>query len=291
MNLLAGRRPPPLTPRSGIAVALVALAAAAMCFLGVIALLGARAADAVASDWTADLAATGTVRVGGPVAGRGERAAAALAALETTPGIGEARRLGARDLDALLAPWLGPGLDLSGLPAPELIEVTLDGAPFDAAGLQLRLDAQAPGAVWDDHGSWRADVASAASTLRDIAAVWVAVAAFTMAAMVATSARASLAAAAPVVRTLRLIGAEDRAISRAFERAFALRALLGGAVGAAAALLAAAQMPEAWVVAAPGAGGGLDEVDAALALAAPLGAGLVAWVATRVSVLIELRRS
>ena len=53
-----------------------------------------------------------------------------------------------------------------------------------------------------------------------------------MAAMITLAARAALAANAEVIRVLRLVGAKDSYIARAFVRRFTLRTLAGAAVGA-----------------------------------------------------------
>ena len=52
-----------------------------------------------------------------------------------------------------------------------------------------------------------------------------------MAAMITLAANAALATNAQVIRVLRLIGARDTYIARAFVRRFTLRALSGAAVG------------------------------------------------------------
>ena len=60
---------------------------------------------------------------------------------------------------------------------------------------------------------------------------------------VALAASASLAANGQVIDVLRLVGAEDAYITRAFVRRFTLRALIGGAGGTLLGLLAVALIP------------------------------------------------
>ena len=67
---------------------------------------------------------------------------------------------------ALLEPWFGPDLPLDALPIPRLIAITEDGAGYDGEGLRLRLAAEAPGAVLDDHTRWRRPLTAAAEWLR-----------------------------------------------------------------------------------------------------------------------------
>jgi cell division transport system permease protein len=112
-----------------------------------------------------------------------------------------------------------------------------------------------------------------------------------LAAMVVTAARASLSGAAATVRTLRLIGAQDGFIARAFDRPIALRALAGGAAGAAAAALSL------WIVPPLGLAEGLGAGAAAawrpsltLIAGAPLASAALAFAAARVAILVILRR-
>ncbi|MEM8756106.1 MAG: cell division protein FtsX, partial [Pseudomonadota bacterium] len=189
--------------------------------------------------------------------------------------VAAARPLSEEERRALLAPWLGPDADLSALPAPALIDVRLEGAGPDAEDLARRLDLVAPGSVYDDHSAAaaRADATTAA-----------------LAAMVAVATAATLWSAAGVVRTLRLIGAEDRFIMRVFERPFALRAALGAFVGAGAALaLAAALVPAAGAEAAFTGAGEAGPFWPSLA-AAPLVAGATALLAARAAAFLLLRR-
>ncbi len=63
--------------------------------------------------------------------------------------------------------------------------------------------------------------------------------------MITLAAQAALAANDQVIRVLRLIGATDAYIARAFVRRFALRALAGATTGTALGLLAVAALPQA----------------------------------------------
>jgi cell division transport system permease protein len=92
--------------------------------------------------------------------------------------------------------------------------------------------AEAPGAVLDDHTRWRRPLAEAAARIRLLGVLSIALIGATMAAMITLAARAALATNAEVIRVLRLVGAKDSYIARAFVRRFTLRAFGGAAVGA-----------------------------------------------------------
>ena len=131
------------------------------------------------------------------------------------------------------------------MPIPRLIEVIEDGNGPDIDGLRLRLAAEAPGAVFDDHTRWRRPLVDAATRLRLLAAVSVALIALSTAAMITLAANAALSANATVISVLRLVGARDTYIARAFVRRFTLRAFAGAAIGTGAALAGVMLLPSA----------------------------------------------
>ncbi|NIR61201.1 MAG: cell division protein FtsX, partial [Gammaproteobacteria bacterium] len=94
--------------------------------------------------------------------------------------------------------------------------------------------AEVPGAVLDDHTRWRRPLVSAASRLRLLGIVSLLLIGAAMAAMITLAAQAALAANTQVIAVLRLVGARDSYITRAFVRRFTLRALGGSALGMAA---------------------------------------------------------
>ncbi|MEL6883661.1 MAG: FtsX-like permease family protein [Pseudomonadota bacterium] len=231
-----------VVPPSGFTAQLTLFAAAAMAFLAVFALALSLAAGRLAARWGDELAQTATIRIVAPADQRAIQTTAALQVLDTTPGVASARALSDDEQVALLAPWFGAELSLDSLPVPRLIEVgTSDG--FDATGLRLRLAAEVPGAVLDDHGRWRAPLVQAATRLRLLGWAAAGLILAAVAAMVTLAANAALAANAQVVAVLRLVGATDSYIAQAFVRRFTLRALIGAAAGVVVGLVAVWLMP------------------------------------------------
>ena len=123
------------------------------------------------------------------------------------------------------------------------IVVIEDGVGIDLVGLRLRLSAEVPGAVLDDHGRWRAPLVAAAQRLRVLGWLAAALILAAVAAMVTLAANAALAANAQVVAVLRLVGATDNYIAQAFVRRFTWRALLGSTVGVLIGLIAVWLLP------------------------------------------------
>lgn len=234
-----------VVPPSGYTATLTVFTSGAMAFLAVFALALTFATGRLADRWSSELARTATVRISAPAGQLATQTAAAMEVLATTPGVEFARKLDEADERALLEPWFGAGLPLDTLPIPQLIEV-IEGDPgFDTNGLRLRLQAEAPGAILDDHTRWRAPLIVAADRLRLLGFIATGLIIATMAAMVTLAANAALAANGQVIRVLRLVGARDTYIARAFVRRFTLRALSGALLGTVLGMLAVLLLPKA----------------------------------------------
>ncbi|MFN3578109.1 MAG: cell division protein FtsX [Tabrizicola sp.] len=278
-----------VVPPSGPTAWLTTFTAGAMTFLCVFALALSLASGRLANRWSEALAKTATIRLSAPAEQVQIQTDAILATLATTPGIASFRALDDAETRALLEPWFGPGLPVEALPIPRLIQVVEGDPPYDSEGLRQRLAAEAPGAVLDDHTRWRRPLAEAASRIRLLGILSIALIGAAMAAMITLAARAALAANAEVIHVLRLVGAKDSYIARAFVRRFTLRALTGAAIGAAAGLVGVAALP-----AADAAGGFLTGLGFTgwgwlWPLALPPLAALVAFLATRRAAFQKLR--
>jgi cell division transport system permease protein len=279
-----------VVPPTGFTARLTVLAAAAMAFLAVFALALALSSGRLAGRWSEALAGTATVRISAPQGQIAAQTEAVLRVLETTPGIASARAMTDAEERALLEPWLGPALPVDSLPLPRLVEVRETGNGFDAEALRLRLAGEAPGAVLDDHGRWRRPLAGAARRLRLLGWLSVGLIGTTMAAMIALAADAAMAANRRVISVLRLVGARDAFIARAFVRRFTLRALAGAAFGTAAGMVTVALLPPGGAADGALAGLGLRGLDWALPLALPPVAAGIAFLATRWTAMRVLRK-
>ena len=276
-------------PPSGITARLTLLTAEAMAFLAVFALAFWGATGRLADRWSAELARTSTLRISAPEVEADAQLAAALRVLETTPGVASARALTDEEERALLEPWFGPDLPIESLPIPRLVEIVETEEGYDATGLRARLQAEVPAAVLDDHTRWRAPLIAAAERLRLFGALALVLIGGALVAMVTLAAQASLAANAQVIRVMRLVGARDAYIARAFVRRFTVRAVLGALAGTVAGVLAVRLVP---AVAQEGflAGLGLGGADWLGLALIPLFAGGAAFAATRAAALSTLRK-
>lgn len=288
--LLGDKNADRVVPPSGFTAQLTLFAAAAMAFLAVFAMALSLASGRLAARWGDELARSSTIRIVAPLDQRSAQTEAALQILETTAGVAYARALDAAEQQALLAPWFGADLDLQALPVPQLIEVIEEDIGFDAAGLRLRLAAEVPGAILDDHSRWRAPLVAAANRLRLLGWISAVLLGASVAAMVTLAANAALAANAQVIAVLRLVGATDRYIAQAFIRRFTLRALGGALVGTVLAMMAVSLLPEASDTAGFLTGLGFQGWQWFLPFLIPLLCALVALVATGAAAQRALKR-
>lgn len=290
LGVLRGdRRADRVVPPTGYTASLTVFTAAAMAFLAVFALALSLATGRLAERWGSELAGSATVRISAPAGQVEAQVQAAERVLRTTPGIALVRVLDAAEQRALLEPWFGPDLPVDALPVPQLIDVVEDGQGYDAEGLRLRLAAEAPGAVLDDHSRWRRPLVRAAERLRMLGMVSILLIASATAAMITLAANAALAANAQVIGVLRLVGARDVYIARAFVRRFTLRALTGASAGTVLGMAAVAILPRASAEGGFLTGLGFQGWHWLWPLAIPPLAAVVAFWATRVAAFRSLR--
>lgn len=223
----------------------VGLLSAIMAFFAILVLALALAAGRLAETWEGSLADTATLQVLGAGEDVEEQARAALNVLRTTPGVRGVRMIEVEEQRALLEPWLGAEAMLDGLPLPLLIEVTTDPGRLDLDGLRLRLEAEAPTAVYDDHGAWRGSLVTTAERLRVFALVSLGLLVAALAGVLGLAAHAAVAANGQAIRTLRQVGARDRYIANAFMRRYVVRSLQGALAGGLVGLILLALLPSA----------------------------------------------
>lgn len=138
----------------------------------------------------------------------------------------------------LLEPWLGTGLDLSELPIPRLVIITIDeNNPPDFKAMRELLTNQIPQASLDDHRTWVDRLISMARTTVTIG-MGVLVLVFT--AMVLTvifATRGALSGNRHIVEVLHFVGAESGFVAQEFQKHFLIISLKGAATGSALAAL------------------------------------------------------
>jgi cell division transport system permease protein len=233
------RRDTPLVPAASIAGRALVTVVAIMTFLAALtagtAMLIAHSAD----DWRGAVAREMTIQVR-PVVGRDIEAdvTAAVATARAAAGVADVYAYTKAQSEALLAPWLGSGLDLSELPVPRLIVVKLDPkAALDVDALRKDVSDKVPNATIDDHRLWLQRLSVMAGTVVVIAFVIFALVMLAMGLAVGFATRGAMAGNREIIEVLHLVGAADSYISRQFQRHFFRLGLRGGLIGGGAAIL------------------------------------------------------
>jgi cell division transport system permease protein len=169
-----------------------------------------------------------------PVPGRNVEADVkdAAEAMRRTPGVREARVYAKSESEALLAPWLGEGLNLSELPTPRMIVLKLDAENrADLDKLRMELERAVPNAVLDDHHVFIERLGDMARTAVAIAALIFVLILAAMAVAVASATRAAVATNREIVEVLHIVGAADSFIAREFQHRFMALGFRGALIG------------------------------------------------------------
>ena len=278
-----------VVPPTGASAWLTVFTAGAMTFLAVFALALSLASGRLADRWSDALDRTATIRISATDDQMEAQTLRVLGILKATPGVSAARALTDAEQKALLEPWFGPDVPFDQLPIPRLIEVTEAEPGYDSEGLRQRLVAEAPGASLDDHTRWRRPLAVAAQRLRLLGVLSIGLILGAMAAMITLAANAALEANAPIIKVMRLVGARDTYIARAFVRRFTVRTLIGAAVGAISAMIGIFLLPSADAAGGFLTGLGFQGAGWILPLMLPSVAAIIAFAATRRAAFAKLR--
>ncbi len=222
-----------VVPPTGFTAILTVFTSAVMAFLIVFSLALSIAASRLADQWSEALALSTTLKISVSSELMDKQVAKALNILRTTPGIESATVLSVSEKRRLLEPWFGPEIPVELLPLPALINIQEDRSGYDAESLRLRLVADVPSAVLDNHKRWRRPLVISGQRLSVLGVFSMLLMTGTSGAMITLAARASMSANAQVISVLRLIGATDSYIASAFMRRFTLRALVGSTIGTA----------------------------------------------------------
>jgi cell division transport system permease protein len=234
------------------------------------------------------LATTATLQL--PADASSARLATVLALLRQTPGIRSVRLLEPAETARLLEPWLGPAVPLDELPVPRLIDLRIDPkGGTDIAALRQQLAAVAPNSRLDDHLPWPPGMHAAVRRIEGILAASITVALLLIAVSAVFPVRTALMADRSVTQLLHVLGATDADIARGFAIRSLRLGLVGGVIGAVAALFTILALRGAGSIVqlpAPGEVNGVEDwrIWAVLSGAVPA-AGLIAmtsaWAAVR----------
>ena len=148
-----------------------------------------------------------------------------------TKGVQYARALSRKELNALLAPWLGGGLNYTNLPIPDMIDVQIeDGVDVDIQLIKKNLSKVTKNIIIDDHQEWRQKVQTIIKSIRNVIGVLTALIFISSIFMVIAGTHGLMSMNKDTVHTLIIMGATDNFIAGDFcKHAFSIG--LKGSVG------------------------------------------------------------
>ena len=219
-----------VVPNTGFTKWLTTFTAGAMSFLAVVGLAFSLICSDLSNEWGESLK-NSSLRLSAPTDLLEKQAKVALAILEQTSGVKSARLVGISAKKKLLEPWLGVDFPLEAIAMPALIEIHETEAGVDYEGLRLRLSAELPSAILDNHAEWRRPIEVVSKLVSQLGMFTVILIMLSSIAMVTMASNAALSANVKVLRVLRLVGAFDTFIVTSFVRIFTLRIFLGSLTG------------------------------------------------------------
>ena len=234
-----------IVPSASIAGNALTVVIAIMSFLACLTLGAVYMVNQSANAWVNDIASEITVELD-PVNSADIEKKMTLVALflAKQKGIINVKPLTAEDSAKLLEPWLGQTTALQALPIPRLIAVEIDRSnPPDIQLIKTALSENFEGVALDDHRRWQAEIRT---LTRSAALVGLAVLSLVAAATIAvivSATRSAMASNRDIIEVLHFVGANERFISREFERHFLGLGVRAGLVGALAAALAFLLLP------------------------------------------------
>ena len=219
-----------VVPNTGFTKWLTTFTAGAMSFLAVVGLAFSLICSDLSNEWGESLK-NSSLRLSAPTDLLEKHTNMALAILEQTSGVESARLVGIGAKKKLLEPWLGVDFPLEAIAMPALIEIHETEAGVDYEGLRLRLSAELPSAILDNHAEWRRPIEVVSKLVSQLGMFTVILIMLSSIAMVTMASNAALSANVKVLRVLRLVGAFDTFIVTSFVRIFTLRIFLGSLTG------------------------------------------------------------
>ena len=219
-----------VVPNTGFTKWLTTFTAGAMSFLAVVGLAFSLICSDLSNEWGESLK-NSSLRLSAPTDLLEKQTKMALAILEQTSGVQSARLVGIGAKKKLLEPWLGVDFPLEAIAMPALIEIHETEAGVDYEGLRLRLSAELPSAILDNHAEWRRPIEVVSKLVSQLGMFTVILIMLSSIAMVTMASNAALSANVKVLRVLRLVGAFDTFIVTSFVRIFTLRVFLGSLTG------------------------------------------------------------
>jgi cell division transport system permease protein len=231
-----------IVPSASIAGHALTVVIAIMSFLACLTLGAVYMVNQSANAWVNDISSEITVELDPFNAADIEKKMTLVALfLAKQKGVTRVKPLTAEDSAKLLEPWLGQSSALQALPIPRLIAVEIDRSnPPDIQVIKTALTQNFEGVTLDDHRRWQAEIKTLTRSAALAGLAVLSLVAVATIAVIISATRSAMASNREIIEVLHFVGANERFISREFERHFlglGVRAGLMGAVAAAIAFL------------------------------------------------------
>lgn len=227
-----------IIPRQSIAGRSLVLVIAIMTFLASLTIGATNVINKTANGWQSDISREVTIQI--KPSDKGEMDTAIRDASRIALSYDGVTKVVVLDDDAiarLLEPWLGSGLELTELPVPGLLTVSLDGDQLpDFVSMRMELEQSVPGATLDDHRAWVDRLTNMAWTMVMIGIIiFLLVMGATILIVVFTT-RGAMVGNQEIIEVLHFVGADSAYIAKQFQRHFLALGLSGASAGGIAAI-------------------------------------------------------
>ncbi|WP_455481871.1 cell division protein FtsX [Bartonella sp. B35(2025)] len=222
-----------IIPSGNISGQALVVVIAIMTFLSSLTLIGVDLVQRAANNWSNQISYEATIQIR-PIENIDieKTLQDAVKLVKTFHGIKDATIVDKKATEKLLEPWLGTGLNLSGLPLPRLIVVTLkenEKINFDA--IKQAIKTQIPGGQFDDHHIWVNRFATMAQTTVFIGYLILILVLGSLIFTIIFATRNALAENTHIINVLYFLGTETFFIARQFDWHFFKTALRGALYG------------------------------------------------------------
>lgn len=209
-------------------------------FLFAVTLSGVLSINAMLQNWNDSILGSLTVQIMPSTNINPEKAVAetlahqnkALDVLRNMDSIEKAEPLSDKQLEKLIQPWLGDGIDIKDLPIPRIIDVKIKrGADIDFMDLAYKLAQATPMASVDNHKLWLNKLIQFADGIKILALSILALVIMITSGAIFYTTQTSLGLHKYTIEILHLMGAKDTYVAQQYAKRSAILALQGGIIG------------------------------------------------------------
>ena len=209
-------------------------------FLFAVTLSGVLSINAMLQNWNDSILGSLTVQIMPSTNVNPEKAVAetlahqnkALDILRNMESIEKAEPLTDKQLEKLIQPWLGDGIDIKDLPVPRIIDVKIKkGADIDFMDLAYKLAQATPMASVDNHKLWLNKLIQFADGIKILALSILALVIMITSGAIFYTTQTSLGLHKYTIEILHLMGAKDTYVAQQYAKRSAILAFQGGLVG------------------------------------------------------------